>query len=76
MPADDPDAGEADLAAEAAGLRARLRDIEDQIHSTLRRNTHDNIDAIENLEIEVRRIVMRLSEIERETIEARLADRM
>ena len=76
MSADQIDVNEAGLAAEAAGLRARLRELEDQIHSTLRRNTHENIDAIQDLEREVRRIVVRLSEIERETIEARVADNM
>jgi vacuolar-type H+-ATPase subunit D/Vma8 len=76
MSVDETGAGEAALAAEAAELRARLRDLEDRIHSTLRRNAHDNSAAIQELEKEVRRIVMRLSDIERETVEARIAESM
>ena len=76
MSAEEIEVTEPGLAAEAAELRARLRELEDRIHSDLRRNTHDNIDTIEDVEKEVRRIVVRLSEIERETIEARVAENM
>ena len=74
MTAGDVDVQIAILASEAASLRTRLRDIEDEIHSVLRRDAHGNVERITECEKEVRRIVLRLVELERERIEVTLTE--
>lgn len=74
MTAGDVDVQIATLATEEAALRTRLRALEDEIHSVLRRNSHANADRMTECEKEIRRIVLRLVAIERERIEVTIAD--
>jgi hypothetical protein len=74
MTVDDLEAQTAALADEEAALRDRLRALESEIHSVLRRDAHANADAITEREKEIRRIVLRLVGIERERIEIQIAD--
>ena len=69
----DPDAISAELAAEEAGLRERLRALEALIHDRLKRDLEGNMKKIEEVERELRAIVLRLVQIEREQIELRIA---
>ena len=61
------------LAAEETALRERLRSLEDDLHSLLRRGAHASADRADSIEREIRKIVLRLVEIEREQIELRIA---
>jgi hypothetical protein len=72
MTTDNVDARATELADEESGLKERLRAIEDEIQTKLRHEGHAGarIDAAER---DVRKIVLRLVEIEREQIELRVA---
>ena len=74
MTAGDLDVQIATLASEEASLRTRLREIEEEIHSVLRRDAHANAERMTEREKEVRRIVLRLVEIERERIEVTISE--
>jgi hypothetical protein len=73
MTPEDQGAQMAALAAEETALRDRLRALEDELHTTLRRDPHGNAARIDAAERELRKIVLRLVEIEREQIELRLS---
>ena len=73
MTAEDLDTQTAALGAEETDLRERLRSLEDELHSGLRRDAHGNAKAIDAAEREIRKIVLRLVAIERERIELTVA---
>jgi hypothetical protein len=73
MTAEDLDARTAGLVAEESALRERLRELEDEIHSHLRRDQRGNAARIDEVEREIRRIVLRLVANERERIELAVA---
>ena len=74
MTVEDLETAASALAAEEASLRERLRALEDEIHSSLKRNPHANAAAIDEREREIRRIVLRLVAIERERTELEIAE--
>jgi hypothetical protein len=74
MTAGDLDVQIATLASEESSLRTRLRALEDEIHSVLRRDSHANAERLAVHEKEIRRIVLRLVEIERERIEVTISE--
>ena len=55
-------------------LLEELRELEERIHGGLRRDTHANIDAIEELEKRVTKIVLELTQIERAQIEYNISE--
>jgi hypothetical protein len=63
----------ADLDAEAGALRERLQDLEELVHGKLVDETERNIVRVAAIERQIREIVLRLCEIEREQIELRVA---
>jgi hypothetical protein len=73
MTAQDLDSREAALSAERDALLGRIRALEDDVHTVLMRDPHANADRIGSVEREIRKIVLRLVEIEREQIEVRIA---
>ena len=74
MTAGDVDVQLATLASEEESLRTSLRAIEDEVHTVLRRDTHANADRLAAREREIRRIVLRLVELERERIELAISE--
>lgn len=73
MTEDDLGTDEARLTAERASLIERLRSLEDDVHSHQSRDKSAHADRIDSMEKEIRKIVLRLVEIEREEIELRIA---
>ncbi len=76
MTVSDLEARAGEIAAEETRLRDELREVEDVIHTRLRRDAHANAEKIEQLEKRVRAIVLRLSALERERIELTIASRL
>jgi hypothetical protein len=59
--------------AEIALLKAQLADYEERIHGQLKKEPNPNWNRIRGIENRIREIVLRLVELEREQIEARIA---
>ncbi len=73
MTEDDLGTDEARLTAERASLIERLRALEDDVQAHRSTKPGAHADRIDSLEKEIRKIVLRLVEIEREEIELRIA---
>ena len=69
----DLEAQVAALTGEEATLRDGLRSLEDDLQTQLRRGAHASGKDVDTIEREIRRIVLRLVEIEREKIELNVA---
>jgi hypothetical protein len=69
MASEDLDALEAALTDEESRLRAELGTLHDDLHGGLRNDLHHNSAAISAIEIRIRTIVLRLTQIERDRIE-------
>ncbi len=69
----DIDAQRSALDAEESELRTRLRALEELVHSRLLPDRRSNATAIDRAEREIRSVVLRLVEMERDRIELNIA---
>jgi len=61
------------IEAEIASLKAQLAEYEERIHGQLKIERNPNWNRIRGIENRIREIVLRIVELEREQIEARIA---